>query len=247
MLRRFTYILFFIIAALLLYNGLYSWLLLLFFLFIGVLSWGSFDVRLSFFTPIISKAPYPKNHTIALTFDDGPTDFTPQVLDLLKKYNAKATFFCIGTQLETHPKIVQRIFEEGHCLGNHSYSHPTKMGFLPVEEVFKEIEGCEQVFLNQLNFKPNYYRPPFGVTNPNIAKALKRFDYKVIGWSNRSLDTVLKSEQAIFDRVYKKVKSGDIVLMHDTALKNVLALELLLKQLSVDNYTFVTIDELLNE
>lgn len=247
MLRKIIYILFFILAVLLLYNSFYWWLSLLSFLFIGVLSWGSFDVRLSFFTPIISKAPYPKHRTIALTFDDGPTNFTPQVLDLLKKHNAKATFFCIGTQLEKHPEIAQRIFEEGHCLGNHSYSHPTKMGFLSVEEVSSEIEGCEQVFFRQFNFKPDYYRPPFGVTNPKIAKALKRFDYKVIGWNNRSLDTVLKSEQAIFERVYKKVKSGDIVLMHDTSLKSVLALELLLNQLSVDNYRFVTIDELLNK
>lgn len=221
------------------------WLLPLTFVCMGIMAWASFDIRSGFFLSAYCKASHPKRKHVALTFDDGPTAYTPQFLDILKKHQAKASFFCIGAQLEKYPEIALRIQDEGHLLGNHSQNHPKNMGFLSEHAVYAEIEACEKTFQRLLGYIPNYYRPPFGVTNPNIAKALSKTSYQVVGWNNRSLDTLLKNPQQIAKRIQRKIKAGDIVLMHDTTPKSVLALELLLEQLSLENYTFVTLDELL--
>lgn len=212
---------------------------------IALLAWGSFDIRLNVFVNAVSSNAQVKNRQIALTFDDGPTPFTLKVLDLLQQYNAKATFFCIGTQVEKHPLILQQILAQGHSVGNHTYTHTTKMGFLPANAVLQEIQLAERAIVAHSGFTPTLYRPPFGVTNPNIAKALNQTSYKVIGWNIRSLDTVIAKEDVIFERVKKKVKPGAIILFHDTSDKSIAALTMLLEYLSTTQYESVTIDELL--
>lgn len=215
-------------------------------MWIGLLAWGSFDIRLNLFVTAFSSSKTIKDKRIALTFDDGPTPFTMHVLDLLKQYNAKATFFCIGKQVEQYPHILKRILSEGHSIGNHTQTHTQKMGFLSTKEVLNEILLAEQTIETQAGFKPNLFRPPFGVTNPNIAKAIKQTDYSVIGWNIRSLDTVIEKEDRIFERVKNKIKPGSIILFHDTSKKSVTALESVLKHLQHQEYALVAIEELLN-
>ncbi|WP_410879145.1 polysaccharide deacetylase family protein [Myroides sp. DW712] len=215
--------------------------------FISLFSWGVFDIRLGFFIPTVVKNPNPLPKTIALTFDDGPTPYTLQVLDLLKQYQAKATFFCIGKQIEQYPAIAQRIVEEGHTIGNHSYSHPNSMGFLSTAQVKAEIVQCDAVIQKVLHIQTPFYRPPFGITNPHIAKALRQTKHRVIGWTNRSLDTVMQDDKAIFNRVYSRIDRQTIVLLHDTSESSVKALERLLKQLQQDKYKMVNLVTFLNE
>jgi peptidoglycan-N-acetylglucosamine deacetylase len=152
---------------------------------------------------------------VHLTFDDGPhLEITLQILEILKKYNQKATFFCIGKQIERHPEIIQNIIDDGHEIGNHSYSHSIYFDFTRTSKVIEEIESTNRL-IKQYTGKPNQlFRPPFGVTNPNIAKAVKKTGIKTIGWSIRSLDTV-KSKMQVLKRL-QKAKPGDIILLHDT-------------------------------
>lgn len=223
------------------------WLYVLILLaFIGLTSWGSFDIRLNYFVKAYSSNPNEKSKKIALTFDDGPHEMTEKVLDLLLQYNAKATFFCIGTQIEKHPTILQRVIDEGHTVGNHTLSHSKSFGFFSTLQVKEEIEKTDALLQNKTNKKPFFFRPPFGVTNPNLAKAIAQTGHYVIGWNIRSLDTVINDESKIFERIKKKVKPGGIILLHDTSLKTVNVLEQLLLFLQTENYEMITVDTLLN-
>lgn len=211
---------------------------------LGLLAWASFDIRMGFFVPTVCKAD-TEHKMIAFTFDDGPTEFTQKTVDVLTKYGAKGSFFCVGQQVEKYPGLVKNMYSEGHDIGNHSYSHPNQMGFLSTEKVYHEIKKCEEILRNVLGGSPRFYRPPFGVTNPNIAKALSKTNYKVIGWNIRSLDTVIRNEKKLYDRIYYKIKPGSIILMHDTSQKSVNVLEKILAQLQKEGYIFVTLNQLL--
>jgi len=148
-----------------------------FILFSAVIVWGSFDIQLGYFVNSFTHKR-TKIKEVALTFDDGPTEFTPKFLDLLKENNIKATFFCIGKQIEKYPETFKRIIGEGHSIGNHTYSHSNNTGFLSTSKMIEEIQKCDEVMLKIGNSKTNLYRPPFGVTNPNISKAIKKMQKK---------------------------------------------------------------------
>jgi len=214
---------------------------------LGLLSWASFDMRLQLFTPVFFKGKQGNINNLALTFDDGPTLFTPKILDLLEKSNCKATFFCIGQQIEKYPEIAKQIIASGHIIANHTYTHTTKMGFLSVEEVVQEIDKNQKLIKNLLNISPQWFRPPFGVTNPAIAKAITQNKMLCIGWNIRSLDTISKSAAEIFNRIQPKLKTNGIILLHDTSEKTVQALEQLLVEIKKQQFTVVPLDELIAE
>ncbi|MBL7885268.1 MAG: polysaccharide deacetylase family protein [Flavobacterium sp.] len=223
------------------------WCFLVVWLFwLGLTAYGAFDIRANYFTKTYCSNLSISTKKITITFDDGPTEFTSQILDVLKQFNAKATFFCIGIQIEKNPEIFKRIYDEGHLIGNHSYSHSNAMGFFSVERVLNEIQQNDQLIASYLNKKPKFYRPPFGVTNPKIARALAVTQHHVIGWNNRSLDTVINEENTILNRIKKKVNPGGIVLLHDTSFKTLQVLEQLLLFLQTENYEVTPLDELLN-
>lgn len=219
--------------------------LLVIVLFIGLTTWGSFDIRLNYFLHSINFGN-TSDKKIAITFDDGPSEFTVPILEILKKHNVKATFFCIGNQIEKHPYILQKIYTEGHIIGNHTYSHTSKMGFLSSTEINKEISTNTELITNSIGKKPKLYRPPFGVTNPNIAKAVKQKNVISIGWNIRSLDTIITDEEKLFQRVKNKIKPGGIILFHDTTQQTVVVLERLLLFLQSEKYQLETVDALLN-
>lgn len=207
--------------------------------------WGVFDIRLSYFTPVHIRAKTNLKQ-VAITFDDGPHPVTHQILDLLAKYQMKATFFCIGKEIEKYPEIVQRIDAEGHSIGNHTYTHTTRMGFLPSHKVKQEIRITDAIIEQYIHKKPLLFRPPFGVTNPSIAKAVTRLNKQVIGWNIRSLDTVLTQEYDIMSRVLPRLQPGGIILFHDTSERTAKVLEQLLLYMTHKKYTSVTVDQLLN-
>lgn len=220
----------------------YFVLVFLFWLLIAVA--GSGLIRMNYHLKARSRS-FTSERKIAITFDDGPTLITPEVLDILKKNNIKATFFCIGQEIEKYPKIFDRIIAEGHIIGNHSFTHSKKIGFFSKEKMTEEIASTDISIAKFLGKKTNYYRPPFGVTNPNLAKALKLSKHYVIGWNVRSLDTKIKSEEKILKRIKSKISPGSIILLHDTSLKSVRVLEQLLVFLQENNYEAVTVEELL--
>jgi len=173
-----------------------------------------------FFTvPDILKKIYGKNITwkmdpseksIWLTFDDGPNPaVTPWVLDILKKYDAKATFFCLGKNVESNPEIFKTIIREGHSVGNHSYSH--KNGWCTHSNVYiADVEKCNQY----VNAK--FFRPPYGKLKPSQLQQLKQ-KYSIILWSliSGDFDINLKKEKCL-DAVLNYTKSGTIIVFHDS-------------------------------
>ncbi len=185
---------------------------------------------------------------VAITFDDGPNEeFTPKVLALLEKYNAKATFFCIGNHIEAHPDVFKMILQKGHTVGNHTYSHSNYFGFFSTNRVMADLAKTNALIHKLVGKEVIFYRPAFGVTNPKIRNAVKQLNLLAIGWSIRSLDTTSRDVKAVFKRVTKHVKAGDIILLHDTSDKTLVVLEQLLLFLHHKNLTSVTIDTLCNK
>ena len=215
-----------------------------FILFSAVIVWGSFDIQLGYFVDSFTHKR-TKIKEVALTFDDGPTEFTPKFLDLLKENNIQATFFCIGKQIEKYPETFQRIIAEGHSIGNHTYSHSNNTGFLSTSKMVEEIEKCDDAIFKIGIIKTNLYRPPFGITNPNIAKAIKKTNKKSIGWNVRSLDTVIEDEKKIYNKITKNLKKGSIILLHDTSEKTYNVLVELLLFLEREKYSTFTIDPII--
>ncbi|GAW89019.1 polysaccharide deacetylase [Flavobacterium psychrophilum] len=123
------------------------------------------------------------------------------VLDVLKKHNAKATFFCIGKNAEKHPEIIKQIISEGHIVGNHSYNHSRLFDFYRKDKLVEEIVQTDALIKKISGKKTILFRPPFGVTNPSIKKALQVTKHHVIGWNVRSLDGVIKNEKLVFNRI----------------------------------------------
>ncbi len=216
------------------------------FLWIGINAVGSSRISSNYHVKAFCNNPLETEKKIALTFDDGPSEFTLEVLELLKKYNAKATFFCIGKNIEKHPEIVKQIITEGHLVGNHSYSHSKFFDFYNAKQIREEIEKTDALLQKFTSKKINFFRPPYGVTTPSIRRALKKTNQKVIGWNIRSLDGGTKNQELILNRIIKRVSPGGIVLLHDTGKHSVLVLEQFLQFLQQNNYEVISIEELLN-
>lgn len=215
-------------------------------LWLGLTVFGSFHIRLNYFLKALHQKKNHSKNEIALTFDDGPHPNTSQILDLLQKYQMKATFFCIGKQVEMYPEIAQRMVKEGHIIANHTYTHTPKMGFLPTKRVWNEIRKCGDIIEKVTGKKVMLYRPPFGVTNPNIAKAVEKSGLTVIGWKVRSLDTVISSKKKLLERLISRISKGSIILLHDNRNVTVQTLEQLLITIQKKRLTSVTVSELLN-
>lgn len=208
---------------------------------------GSFFIKYNYHLNAFNSNPNIVKNQIAITFDDGPNpQFTPQVLALLKKYNAKATFFCIGKHIEKYPELFKQIANDKHVIGNHSYSHSNNFGFFSSNKVIKEINTNNNLIVNLLNKECKLFRPPFGVTNPAIKNAIKKTGHHVMGWNVRSLDTKIKEPKDILKRITKNLKAGDVILLHDTNKRTVVVLEQLLLFLREQQFEAVTIDKLFN-
>ena len=204
-------------------------------IYLGITSWGVFDVRLSYFVKTQYFLKGRPAQTIALTFDDGPSELTPQFLDLLQRYDAKAVFFCIGEQVQKYPEIIRRMQAEGHLIGNHTFSHQPKNLF-NTQKLINEINRTDEA-LAQLGIHTHLFRPPYGITNPKLAKAIRTTGKKAIGWDIRSLDTIIKDEDQLFNRIVRKLTHGNIILLHDKHLHTLRVLERLLQYLKENNYT----------
>lgn len=193
------------------------WMLLPIVLGLIVLVWGVVNINSQMFVKTECHFT-PEGSEIMLTFDDGPDPVqTPKLLDLLDTYEAKGIFFFIGKKMETYPEMVKIVSEKGHEIGSHSYSHGYGFDFLSAEKVKNELLQTEKIIKRITGKKTTFFRPPYGITNPNIAKALQSFSYRVLGWNIRSFDTVIQSPEKLEKRVLKRIKPGSIILMHDTA------------------------------
>lgn len=191
---------------------------------------------------VIVKEDNKSPRKIALTFDDGPHPFyTEQLLDGLKERNVKATFFVTGEHAELHPDIIERMNEEGHLIGNHTYSHiqlnsgnrdEFKNQIIKTNEIINEITGKEVL----------YIRPPYGTWDKKFETELNMFP---VLWTVDPLDWSSSNATRITDKVVSKADENDIILLHDYYESTVTAALSIIDELQKEGYEFVTVDEIL--
>lgn len=181
---------------------------------------GSFIKRL--FSTYVWDIPNNENK-VYLTFDDGPTpEITPWVLDLLKEKQAKATFFCIGKNIEKYPEIFHRIIAEGHIVGNHTFNHLNGWN-TPYNDYIENAKSCEEIITVNLETKPSLFRPPYGKIKPSQAKTIRQFGYSIIMWDILTVDYDKNtSPEKCYQNATEKVTSGSVIVFHDSikAFKN---------------------------
>lgn len=184
---------------------------------------------------------------VALTFDDGPDEnMTPKVLEVLRRHGVRATFFLVGEKAARNPETVRQILNEGHLIGNHTWSHSPFFPTWSFTKVEKELAGTEKVVEEITGKRMKLFRPPFGVTNPVIGRAVRHKEYVAVGWSVRSLDTDLKcSREAVCRRVMDRMHNGAVVLLHDRLPEADRLLEMILQNLEKSGMRVVGTDELL--
>src|SRR5690242_10779916 len=161
---------------------------------------------------LVWKIP-TKEKILYLTFDDGPHEkATPFVLDELKKYNAKATFFCLGKNVQSHPEIYQRILNEGHSTGNHTFNH-LNAWHVKNGEYIDDVKQAENFIQSKL------FRPPYGRIYPSLSKKLcTQFGYKIIMWHVLSGDFDESiAPQKCLNNVLNKAQKGSIIVFHDSS------------------------------
>lgn len=215
------------------------------FLFINLLAAGAVFIRMNLFVKSIHRGSR-KEKKIAFTFDDGPHPQTLAVLEVLEKHNARGTFFCIGENIEKDPQIAKQIVQNGHLIANHTYAHHRWFDLYPSAKMQADIAQCNAVIKKITGVENSYFRPPYGVTNPPLAKAIKKSGLQSIGWSFRTYDTNKQSALELKETILRKIKNGDIVLLHDRTPDLPQLLNEILPELQQKGFTFVTIKELLN-
>ncbi len=208
---------------------------------------GSFLIRWDYHFPSLHANKTIPENKVAITFDDGPNEYcTPKVLKLLAAYDAQATFFCVGQQIEKHPEILKDIIEAGHSVGNHTFTHAKSFGFYSYQRVLNELQKTTRLIKELTGLETKLYRPCFAVTNPTIQKAVSALQLHCIGWNVRSLDTTPRPAPMVLKRITSKISKGDVVLLHDTSDKTVAVLEQLLLFLQEKQLQSVPVDQLLN-
>lgn len=215
-------------------------------LYAGALVYGSYNVRSNFYVKTISSANTPLRQ-IAISFDDGPAkDYTPQILQILKEHEVKAAFFCIGKRIKENEDLLKQMYEEGHVIGNHSYSHDLWFDLFPAKKMYEDLQMMNNVMEKTIGKKPKLFRPPYGVTNPNLKKAIQQGRYIAIGWNIRSMDTVVKDARKLLAKVTASLKPGAVVLFHDTSKTTLDMLSAFIRQAREMGYEIVRLDKLLN-
>jgi peptidoglycan-N-acetylmuramic acid deacetylase len=186
---------------------------------------------------------------IYLTFDAGfENGYTPSILDTLKKHNVKATFFLVGNYLEKEPELVKRMVEEGHIVGNHTYSHPDMSKISDIEAFKKEITSLEELYKNTTGQEMlKFYRPPQGKFNEENLKQANEIGYKTIFWSLAYVDWYVNKQptkEYAFEKLIPRIHPGAVVLLHSTSKTNSEILDELLTKWENEGYTFESLNEL---
>jgi peptidoglycan/xylan/chitin deacetylase (PgdA/CDA1 family) len=201
-------------------------------------------------TIFFQGSPYKRE--VALTFDDAPDPrFTQQILDVLRQYNVKATFFVVGSRAVKYPWIVRRIVTDGHVVGNHSFSH-ANLKKLRDKKFRWEILHTNEVLQTLVGYDPNLVRPPYGNIREKQLMWLRNKKFKVVNWSSDSLDWKNLEADQVYANIMKNVEPGAIILQHagggdGEKLKGTIeALPKIINELRARGYKIVTLPELLD-
>lgn len=183
---------------------------------VGLAARGMFSPRSGLLGPVVFRGTTASPPRIALTFDDGPDEWTtPRILDVLEKYEVPAAFFVIGRNVERHPELLARIHGDGHMVGNHSYHHARLGTFRRLRYWRQELARTGDVIAPIVGGTPRLFRPPMGFRNRHIARAVREGRYVVTTWTVRALDSLNGSAARILKRLELRSEAGSILALHD--------------------------------
>jgi peptidoglycan-N-acetylglucosamine deacetylase len=183
-----------------------------------ILTAGGLHPRSCLLGPNVARLPphSARRHEIALTFDDGPDPHTtPQVLDLLDRYAAKASFFCIGEKALSHPGIVRDIVRRGHSVENHTRHHPIAFAFYGLGALRREVEAAQSILGSIAGRAPRFFRAPLGFRSPLLDPVLARNGLRHVAWTRRGCDGVSANRAAVLGRLVRNLAPGDVLMLHD--------------------------------
>jgi peptidoglycan/xylan/chitin deacetylase (PgdA/CDA1 family) len=187
----------------------------------------------------------PNLKEIAITFDDGPhPQYTPRLLDILKQYDVRATFFVVGEKAEESPNLIRAEIAGGHSVGNHTYHH-VSLTKIPEEYVPTEIKACGEVLKSITGKSPHLFRPPGGDYDQQVAVDAGALGYTTVLWTDDPGDYASPGDKVIKSRLLDRISNGGIVLIHDGVQQTVDVLPGILGYLKSRGYKFVTVDEMM--
>lgn len=190
---------------------------------------------------------------IALTYDDGPNDpHTLHLLDVLARQNVRATFFLIGRYVQQRPEIARQIAASGHVVGNHTFTHPV-LTFKSAAEIRQEISGCRAALQDTIGEHSDLFRPPFGGRRPAVLRIARELGLEPVMWNLTGYDWNAPPAAVIEQKVAKRIRGGDVILLHDGGHKfmgadraqTVLVTDRLIQRYKAEGYEFVTIPQMM--
>lgn len=203
---------------------------------LAFLFYASYSIRSQVYVKALCRVK-TQEKIVYLTFDDGPNaEQTPQVLDVLKRNNTTATFFCIGSRIAGNEQILKRMTAEGHTIGNHSFCHTNGFPLFSRRRMIADLEQCQKAIESATGTAPTLFRPPFGVTNPTVGKAVKALNLKTIGWTIRTYDTNGGSNAKIARRITRQLRPGAIILLHDRLPQSAERLQMVIDTVKENGY-----------
>jgi peptidoglycan/xylan/chitin deacetylase (PgdA/CDA1 family) len=221
---------------------IYAAIILVYSLIIG---YGCYFVSSGFFMPMHCSAK-TNSKVIALTFDDGPVSVgTPEVLQILKDAGVEAAFFCIGERIAGNEAVIKQLHENGHLIGNHSFTHAALFDLFPAAKMLAEMQQMDTEVYRAIGKRPRLFRPPYGVMNPNLKNAIVKGGYFPIGWNVRSYDTMAKDADQLLTKVISRIKPGAIFLFHEKCVLTVKILPQFIEQAKAKGYQVVRVDKML--
>ena len=211
-----------------------------------IIFYGSYYVCSNFFMSVICSGKTDEKK-IAISFDDGPVQqYTPDVLQVLKENKVPAAFFCIGKRIAENEELLKQVYEEGHIIGNHSFTHTPMFDVMLPGQMLNDVKKMDAAMKNAIGLQPKLFRPPYGVTTPGMKKVMQLGGYTAVGWSIRSFDTMAKDQKKLLNKLLSQLKPGAIILLHDTMQITLAILPRFIQAARNEGYEFVRLDKLLN-
>jgi peptidoglycan/xylan/chitin deacetylase (PgdA/CDA1 family) len=187
---------------------------------------------------------------VALTFDDGPNPYhTPQVLAVLRHYNIKATFFCVGRQVALFPSLVKQEYEAGNIVGNHSWSH-SNLALLSSDAILTQLTATSDAIQRATSVRPTFFRPPYGSFNANVLTQVNQLGLTTVMWNDEAHDWNTPGIDVISSRILGLAGNGAIILLHDgggNRSQTVAALSTIITTLQARGFKFVTLPQLMHD
>ena len=182
---------------------------------------------------------------VAISFDDGPSEFTQQVLDVLAENDCHATFFMVGTSMDKMPEMVKAVYDAGNEVGLHTWRH-NDLTQMEANAVVRNLELCQNIVTAQTGTTAKWLRPPYGRVGPSAYGACRALGMYIATWSLDSRDWETQNAEKIYKEVMGQLRNGDIILFHDTHAATVEVLKKILPEIKARGFQILTVDQLMS-